>query len=110
MRVRATPEAEAAVRRVSASGREDLVMVLGNGCCDSTAPYLFDRYVVDRGASEVGRVAEVPVYAPEWLARLYPAEELVVDAEAGVQSDSFSLETTFGWRFVLAAPERTTGG
>jgi uncharacterized protein (DUF779 family) len=110
MRVRATPEAEAAVRRVSASGREDLVMVLGNGCCDSTAPYLFDRYVVDRGAREVGRVAEVPVYAPEWLTRLYPADELVVDAEAGVRSDSFSLETTFGWRFVLAAPERTTGG
>ena len=43
MRVRATAEAEEAVRRVAASGREDLVMVHGNGCCDSTAPYLFDR-------------------------------------------------------------------
>jgi uncharacterized protein (DUF779 family) len=109
MRVRATAEAEVAVRRVVESGREDLVMVLGNGCCDSTAPYLFDRYVVDRGASEVGRVAGVPVYAPEWLARLYPADDLMVDAERGVQSDSFSLETTFGWRFVLAPPARPTG-
>ncbi len=50
--------------------------------------------------------AEEAVYAPARLARLYPADELVVDAERGVLSDSFSLETTFGWRFVLAPPAR----
>ena len=106
MKVRATSEAEEAVRRVAASGREDLVMVLGNGCCDSTAPYLFDRYVVDRGAVEVGRVAGVPVYAPGWLARLYPADELVVDADERRPERLVLAQTIVGWRFVLAPPAR----
>src|SRR5207248_11423487 len=34
----ATDRAEAVVRKVVDTGREDLVMILGDGCCDSTAP------------------------------------------------------------------------
>jgi len=100
--VTATTRAEEAVRAVEASGREDLVMVLGTGCCDSTAPFLYDRYYPGPDVVEVGTVAGVPVFAHEWLARLYPVDDaLVVDVDRDVVADSFSLETEHGHRFTL---------
>ena len=65
MEVLATERAADVVRRVAASGREDLVLVLGTGCCDSTAPYLYDRYLPGADAVRVGEVAAVPVFAPD---------------------------------------------
>src|SRR4051794_34247642 len=83
-------------------------MVLGTGCCDSTAPFLYDRnYFAGADAVEVGRVAGVPVFAHEWLARLYGEDgELVVDVDENVVADSFSLETEHGRRFTLRIPTR----
>ena len=108
MHVTATPEAEQAVRRVEAGGRTGLVMVLGTGCCDSTAPFLFDRgYYAGADAVPVGEVAGVPVVAHGWLAKLYPDDDrLVVDVDEGVVADSFSLETEHGCRFTLRLPAR----
>jgi uncharacterized protein (DUF779 family) len=104
--VLATERAADAVRRVAATGREDLVLVLGTGCCDSTAPYLYDRYLPGADAVRVGEVAGVPVFAPAFLDRLYPGRDgLVLDVEEGVLSDSFSLESEQGCRFVLRLPE-----
>jgi uncharacterized protein (DUF779 family) len=107
VRVTATAEAEQAVRAVAASGREDLVMVLGTGCCDSTAPFLYDRYYPGPDVTEVGTVAGVPVVAHDWLARLYQDDEpLLVDVDRGVVADSFSLETEQGSRFTLRVHAR----
>ena len=108
MRVTATPRAEEAVRLVEASGRSDLVMVLGTGCCDSTAPFLYDRgYYPGADAVEVGAVAGVTVLAHGWLAGLYRDDDaLVVDVDEDVVADSFSLETEHGRRFTLRAPVR----
>ncbi len=104
MKVTATPQAEAVVRKVAAGGREDLVMVLGTGCCDSTAPFLYDRYYPGPDVVEVGRIAEVPVLAHRWLADLYrESDGLEVDVDAGVVSDSFSLESEYDSRFALRA-------
>ena len=105
MRIEATAAAEATVRRVAESGKQDLVMVLGTGCCDSTAPFLYDRYVSGPDAVEVGRVADVPVLAHGWLAKLYAGSDgLVLDVDEGVQSDSFSLESEYDCRFTLRVP------
>lgn len=102
MRVRATSAAEAAVRKVAESGRQDLVMVLGTGCCDSTAPFLYDRYEPGADAVAVGDVAGVPVYAHRWLADLYEGSDgLEVDVDEGVVTDSFSLESAYDCRFTL---------
>jgi uncharacterized protein (DUF779 family) len=102
MRVEATASAEATVRKVAEGGRQDLVMVLGTGCCDSTAPFLYDRYVAGPDAVEVGKVAGVPVLAHGWLAKLYAGSDgLVLDVDEGVQSDSFSLESEYDCRFTL---------
>lgn len=106
MRIVATTDAEEIVRRVRAHGRDNLVMVLSNGCCDATAPYLYDNYVTEPDASEVGCVDEITVFAPAWLAKLYPGDDtLTIDVERGVLDDSFSLETEFDCRFVLRAPQ-----
>ena len=107
MRIEATEAAEEIVRRVRAEGRSNLVMVLSNGCCDATAPYLYDNHMTEPGAHEVGTVEQVSVMAPDWLAKLYPDEDtLTIDIERGVLDDSFSLETEFDCRFVLRAPPR----
>jgi uncharacterized protein (DUF779 family) len=104
--VRATPRAEATVRKVAEGGREDLVIVLGTGCCDSTAPFLYDRYYPGSDVVEVGRVAGVPVFAHRWLADLYE-DVLQVDVDEGVVNDSFSLESQFDCRLTLRVPAAT---
>jgi uncharacterized protein (DUF779 family) len=102
MRVEATSAAHDVIRRVAASGREDLVLVLGTGCCDSTAPYLYDHYDPGRDAVQVGDVEGVPVVAHRWLADLYAdRDELQLDCTEDVLSDSFSLESELGCRLIL---------
>ncbi len=114
MKVGVTPTAEAVVRKVADEGREDLVMVLGTGCCDSTAPFLFDRYYPGPDVERVGEIAGVPVYAHRWLANLYAgSDELDVDVDEGLVSDSYSLESEYDCRFTLklvpAAQEPSIG-
>jgi len=105
MKVELTTAAESIVARVREEGRENLVMVLSNGCCDSTAPFLYDNYLPEPDSEKVGDAGDVSILAPAWLAKLYPGEELLtVDVEQGVLEDSFSLETEFDCRFVLRAP------
>jgi uncharacterized protein (DUF779 family) len=107
MNVTVTPEAEDIVRRVRADGRENLIMVLGTGCCDSTSPFLYDNYLPEPDAQPVGSVDGVEIVAPKWLADLYPGREsLVVDVDAGVLNDSFSLESEYDCRFTLRVPNR----
>jgi uncharacterized protein (DUF779 family) len=107
MRIRSTERAEAAVRMVAESDRQDLVMVLGTGCCDSTAPFLYDRYYPGPDAVRVGEVAGVPVFAHRWLADLYAdGDGLEIDVDEGVVSDSFSLESEYDRRFTLRVPSR----
>lgn len=105
MRVESTPKAAEVVRRVRAEGRENLVMVLGTGCCDSTAPYLYDNYLPEPDSESVGEVEGVEILAPGWLAKLYGGDAtLTVDVDEGVLNDSFSLESEYDCRFTLRAP------
>lgn len=111
MRIELTARAQKVVRLIREQGRDDLVMVLGNGCCDSTAPYLYDHYLPEPGARQVGEIDSVSVIAPAWLADLYPGEEmLTVDVEEGILNDSLSLESEHDCRFVLRGPEKDPKG
>ena len=104
MQIQATESARRAVTLVRSSGRTELVMVLSSGCCDSTSPYLYDNFLPEATSEQVGSIDGVPVYAPAWLARLYPGpQSLTIDATALPAEDSFSLETDHGLRFVLRA-------
>ena len=107
MNVSVTPEAEKIVQRVRSDGRENLIMVLGTGCCDSTSPFLYDNYLTEPDAQPVGTIDGVTIMAPKWLAELYPGDEgLVVDVDTGVVNDSLSLESEYDSRFTLRVPER----
>jgi uncharacterized protein (DUF779 family) len=77
-------------------------MVLGTGCCDSTAPFLYDRYYPGPDVVEVGSVAHVPILAHRWMADLYAdAEGLEIDVDEDFPNDSFSLESEYDARFTL---------
>lgn len=104
MRVTATAEAVDVVEEVARSRPGTLVFTLGNGCCDSTAAFLFEDHGVRADSVVVGAVGGVPVHAPQWLADQYRDDELVLDVTEDDLSDALSIETDLGYRFVLLHP------
>jgi uncharacterized protein (DUF779 family) len=101
VRVVLTEAARAVLERVRGDNSGRLVMVIGNGCCDSTAPYLFSDYVPGPNERLVGEIEEVPVFLDDSLSRSFSGTEVVVDARDDPQPDSFSCESEIGFRFVL---------
>jgi uncharacterized protein (DUF779 family) len=96
-----TDAARVVLERVRSENDGKLVMVIGNGCCDSTAPYLFFDYLPGPNERLVGEIEEVPVFLDESLSGSFSGTEVVVDARANPQPDSFSRESEIGYRFVL---------
>jgi uncharacterized protein (DUF779 family) len=103
VRVVLTDAASDAVSRVRAERGDDLALLIGNGCCDSTAPFLFSRYAPGPGEREVGSVAGVPVYLESALVDLFDGREVVIDVRSGgaAEEDSFSCETELGLRLTM---------
>ncbi|MHB8510811.1 MAG: DUF779 domain-containing protein [Actinomycetota bacterium] len=106
MKISTTNKAKSIVERVIGEGRSNLVMVLGTGCCDSTAPYLYDNYLPEPDSERIGEIEGIDVLAPSWLAKLYAGDsELIIDVDEGVVNDSFSLESEYDCRFTLRVPQ-----
>jgi hypothetical protein len=101
MRVVLTDAAAEALRRVRADLGDELVLLIGNGCCDSTAPFLFSRYVPGPAEARVGEVAGVPVHLDASLVALFEGREVVIDVRDDPGGDSFSAETELGLRFTM---------
>ena len=103
VRVVLTAAAEEALGRVRSERGEDLTLVIGNGCCDSTAPFLFSRYAAGPAEARVGEVAGVPVMLDAALLELFEGREVVIDARegSGSEEDSFSCETELGLRLTM---------
>jgi len=97
--VTVTGPAEEMVRRVRAGGRENLIMVLGTGCCDSTSPFLYDNYLPEPDAQPVGAIDGVTIVAPKWLAELYPGDEGFPSGQTGLnkQWTNFSPRVGVAW-------------
>jgi uncharacterized protein (DUF779 family) len=96
-----TDDAREVLGRVRGKRGDRLSLVIGNGCCDSTAPYLFADYLPGPNEQLIGQVEDVPVYLDETLVRTFGGSEIVVDARSDPQPDSFSCESELGYRFVL---------
>jgi uncharacterized protein (DUF779 family) len=96
-----TPAASEALDRTRAARGAELTFVIGNGCCDSTAPFLFASYVGGPGEERVGEVAGVPVLLEASLVDLFDGYEVVIDAGSDPGGDSFSCETELGLRFSM---------
>ena len=100
-----TDSARDLLERVRALRPGPLSMVIGNGCCDSTAPFLFESYVAGPNEGCVAELAGgVDVLLDRALLALFEGREIVVDAGdagGGPGEDSFSCESELGMRFSL---------
>ena len=102
MKVTGTAAAARIVERAKRDRRGELVFTIGTGCCESTAPFLYEDFWPGPDSESVGEVAGVTVFAPEYLRALYPGDDgVVVDVEEGLMAESMSIETEYGCRFVL---------
>lgn len=102
MRVTGTDAAARIVERAKRDRRGALVFTIGTGCCESTAPFLYEDFWPGPDQEQVGEVAGVPVFAPEYLRSLYPANDgVIIDVEDGLMAESLSIETEYLCRFVL---------
>jgi uncharacterized protein (DUF779 family) len=99
--VQVTAAARQVLDRVRADREGELALVIGNGCCDSTAPYLFADYLPGPNEHRVGAIDGVPVFIDDSIRASFDGAEVVVDARDDPQPDSFSCEAEIGYRFVL---------
>jgi len=98
----ATPAAREIIARVRKERGDDLTFVFDGGCCEATAPYLYDRYLVDPARVCIGEVDGIKGYMPAWLVELFKAPvRLTIDIMQQPAHDSFSAEVDLGYRFVL---------
>jgi uncharacterized protein (DUF779 family) len=101
VRVVLTDAAAEVVARVRAARPGDLSLVIGNGCCDSTAPFMFESYLPGPNEREVAVLDGVRVLLDEAIAPSFEGREVVIDAGGDPQPDSFSCESELGFRFFL---------
>jgi uncharacterized protein (DUF779 family) len=107
MKVTGTDSAARIVERARRDRSGELVFTIGTGCCESTAPFLYEDFWPGPDAEPVGEVAGVTVYAPEFLRALYPGDDgVLIDVDHGMMAESMSIETEYGCRFVLRGDER----
>jgi len=107
MKVTGTDSAARVVERARRDRAGELVFTIGTGCCESTAPFLYEDFWPGPDAEPVGEVAGVPVFAPEYMRALYPGNDgVVIDVDDGLMAESMSIETEYGCRFVLRGDER----
>jgi uncharacterized protein (DUF779 family) len=108
MRVTGTDAAARIVERSRRDRPGALVFTIGTGCCESTAPFLYEDFWPGPDSEPVGEVAGVPVYAPAYLRALYPGDDgVTIDVEE-LMAESMSIETEYGFRFILRGDERVS--
>jgi hypothetical protein len=98
--IRITPRAAEVVARVRADRNGMLSFTIDGGCCEGTAPHLFEDAVL-AGVEPVGEAAGVPVYLQAAMASPYANADVTIDVVDEPMSDAMSLETEYGVRFVL---------
>ena len=100
-----TDSAYELLARIRAQRSGSLSLVIGNGCCDSTAPFLFESYVSGPNEARVGELpGDIEVLLDRPLLDLFEGREIVIDAAdaaGGPGEDSFSCESELGMRFSL---------
>ena len=98
--IKITPRAAEVVARVRAERSGTLSFTIDGGCCEGTAPHLFEDAVL-AGVESVGEAAGVPVYLQAAMTKLYADADVTIDVVDEPMSDAMSLETEYGLRFVL---------
>src|SRR4051812_42518365 len=104
MLVTATDRARDVVRAMATRRTGILTVTIGTGCCESTAPFLYEDFWPGPDQEPVGEVGEVVVYAPEYLRTQYPGDDGVVLDVNDELGESLSVETELGCRLILRGP------
>ena len=89
------------IRKVQGQCRGDLTITIDGGCCEGTAPHLYDNYLVPHGSHQIGRAEGVSVYVPPGFKDQYEVATVTIDLIEEPLSDAMSLETAYGVRLVL---------
>ena len=93
--------ADAVLRRVRSREAGRLTISIDTGCCEGTAPHLYADYVLPYGSTEIGTIADIPVFVPPHLKDQYEHARILIDAVDDEASDAMSLETRLGMRLTL---------
>ena len=101
MLVTATDRARDVVLRMAERRTGTLTVTIGTGCCESTAPFLYEDFWPGPDQEPVGEVAGVVVYAPAYLRSQYPGDDGVVLDVVDELAESLSVETELGCRLIL---------
>jgi uncharacterized protein (DUF779 family) len=79
----------------------DLTITIGTGCCESTAPFLYENFWPGPDQEEVGSVGDITVFAPAYVRDLYPDDDGMVIDVVDEPAESMSIETELGCRLIL---------
>ncbi len=104
MQVLATDRAAEVLSEMRSRRSGTLTVTIGTGCCESTAPFLYEDFWPGPDQEPVGEVAGVAVYAPEYLRSTYPGDDGVVLDVVDELGESLSVETELGCRLILRGP------
>ena len=108
MLVTATPRAAEVIDQMADRRSGTLTITIGTGCCESTAPFLYEDFWPGPDQAPVGEVQGVVVYAPEYLRTQYPGDDGVVLDVVEELGESLSVETELGCRLILRGPGFTS--
>jgi uncharacterized protein (DUF779 family) len=100
-RIDITPRAAEVVARIRSERTGTLTLTIEGGCCEGTAPHLFEDAILTPAAQHIGELAGVAVYLQPAMTEIYCAAAVTIDVIEEPLSDSMSLETELGLRFVL---------
>ncbi|HEU5151540.1 MAG TPA: DUF779 domain-containing protein [Iamia sp.] len=101
MLITASARAAEVVAEMATRRSGTLTVTIGTGCCESTAPFLYEDFLPGADMEPVGTIGDVVIYAPQYLTRLYPGDQgprIEAIADTG---ESLSVETELGVRLVL---------
>ena len=110
MLVTATDRACEVIAEMDRRRSGTLTVTIGTGCCESTAPFLYEDFWPGPDQEAVGEVGGVAVYAPEYLRSSYPGDDGVVLDVVEELAESLSVETELGCRLILRGPGFTSEG
>jgi uncharacterized protein (DUF779 family) len=101
MQVTATDAAREVIDRCRAERSGVLTITIGTGCCESTAPFLYEDFWPGPDQAVVGDVDGVEVFAPEYLRTMYADDDGMVIDVIHENAESLSIETEHGVRLIL---------
>ena len=101
MLVTATDRAAEVIGEMTRRRTGTLTVTIGTGCCESTAPFLYEDFWPGPDQEAVGEVAGITVFAPEYLRVGYPGDDGVVLDVVDELGESLSVETELGCRLIL---------